>query len=208
MTPTVRNTLILLLLAVIGFVVYVLIKKAPPPMACTMEAKLCSDGSYVGRQGPMCEFAACPGEGWKTYTDNEGGISFDYPETLGTTYIHTVDWPPKVSLNPGPFTCTEAGSETSRAGETKSQTIHGRTYCVTKITEGAAGSTYTQYAYAFADPDIGGDQYPILTFSLRFVQCGNYDDPEKTACENERAAFDINSTIDRIAQSLVVITGK
>ncbi|MDP3763729.1 MAG: GerMN domain-containing protein, partial [bacterium] len=28
--------------------------------ACTMEAKLCPDGSYVGRTGPKCEFAACP----------------------------------------------------------------------------------------------------------------------------------------------------
>lgn len=29
---------------------------------CTMDAKLCPDGSYVGRSGPACEFAACPGE--------------------------------------------------------------------------------------------------------------------------------------------------
>lgn len=31
-------------------------------VACTMDAKVCPDGSYVGRQGPNCEFAACPGE--------------------------------------------------------------------------------------------------------------------------------------------------
>lgn len=31
-------------------------------VACTMEAKLCPDGSSVGRQGPKCEFAPCPGE--------------------------------------------------------------------------------------------------------------------------------------------------
>lgn len=28
---------------------------------CTMDAKMCPDGSYVGRVGPNCEFAACPG---------------------------------------------------------------------------------------------------------------------------------------------------
>lgn len=33
----------------------------PPEKACTMEAKLCLDGSYVGRSGPNCEFAKCPG---------------------------------------------------------------------------------------------------------------------------------------------------
>lgn len=30
------------------------------PVACTMEAMLCPDGSYVGRTGPKCEFEACP----------------------------------------------------------------------------------------------------------------------------------------------------
>jgi putative hemolysin len=29
-------------------------------IACTEEAKLCPDGSAVGRVGPNCEFAACP----------------------------------------------------------------------------------------------------------------------------------------------------
>jgi hypothetical protein len=28
--------------------------------ACTEEAKLCSDGTAVGRTGPNCEFAECP----------------------------------------------------------------------------------------------------------------------------------------------------
>ncbi len=29
-------------------------------VACTLEAKLCPDGSYVGRSGPRCEFTRCP----------------------------------------------------------------------------------------------------------------------------------------------------
>jgi hypothetical protein len=28
---------------------------------CTQDAKLCPDGSYVGRQAPACEFSPCPG---------------------------------------------------------------------------------------------------------------------------------------------------
>lgn len=31
-------------------------------VACTMEAKICPDGSAVGRTGPNCEFTPCPGE--------------------------------------------------------------------------------------------------------------------------------------------------
>lgn len=30
------------------------------PVACTMDAKVCPDGSAVGRVGPDCEFAPCP----------------------------------------------------------------------------------------------------------------------------------------------------
>lgn len=30
------------------------------PVFCTQEAKQCSDGSYVGRTGPNCQFADCP----------------------------------------------------------------------------------------------------------------------------------------------------
>jgi len=31
-----------------------------PPKACTEEARLCPDGTAVGRVGPNCEFAPCP----------------------------------------------------------------------------------------------------------------------------------------------------
>lgn len=48
---------------------------SPPQRACTMEAKLCSDGTAVGRSGPNCEFAACP-----TPTQPQG--DFDKPITI------------------------------------------------------------------------------------------------------------------------------
>ncbi|MFA5929995.1 MAG: Kazal-type serine protease inhibitor family protein [Candidatus Micrarchaeia archaeon] len=36
------------------------------PRACTADAKICPDGSAVGRAGPNCEFAACPSGGNNT----------------------------------------------------------------------------------------------------------------------------------------------
>ena len=33
----------------------------PSQVMCTADAKQCPDGSYVGRTGPNCEFAPCPG---------------------------------------------------------------------------------------------------------------------------------------------------
>ena len=173
---------------------------------CTMEVNHCSDGSTVGRIGPDCEFASCPepvdnNPGWKTFSDAGQRIDFQYPDQpVTTTYIHAVDWPPQVAVADGPFICTEGGSEIAQAGHTQQQTINGHAYCMTKESEGAAGSVYTQYAYAFPK----NDKVVIMTFSLRSVQCANYDDPQKTECETERQAFEIGGTIDRMAQSAVL----
>lgn len=35
-------------------------QEIPSGVVCTMDAKICPDGSAVGRTGPNCEFAACP----------------------------------------------------------------------------------------------------------------------------------------------------
>ena len=59
-------------------------------VACTMEAKLCPDGSYVGRQGPRCEFKACPGlnidiSSWKKVTHEGYGFGLSYPKNYKYT---------------------------------------------------------------------------------------------------------------------------
>jgi len=208
-----NNTLLIifliLLLGGVTYLIWTKYFKQPEPVFCTQEARLCPDGSYVGRTGSNCEFAACPElnySGWKTYTDTTTGISFQYPETLSTTYIHAFDWPPKIAVLNQPFVCTEGGSEIMTAGQTLKQVINGRNYCVTKESEGAAGSIYIQYAYA-TSADLNnlpqeGNSTIILTFSTRMVQCGNYDDPQKTTCETERASFNIDPIIDQIVKSL------
>lgn len=57
-----KNIILALVLIILIFVIGVLIlaKNSQKPVACTMEAKLCPDGSAVGRTGPKCEFAPCP----------------------------------------------------------------------------------------------------------------------------------------------------
>ncbi|PIR78902.1 MAG: hypothetical protein COU26_04065 [Candidatus Levybacteria bacterium CG10_big_fil_rev_8_21_14_0_10_36_30] len=39
---------------------YIFNQQVPKQIACTMEAKVCPDGTSVGRSGPKCEFTPCP----------------------------------------------------------------------------------------------------------------------------------------------------
>jgi len=51
---------IIALLVAGGVGSYTYIKNKTTPVACTMDAKLCPDGSVVGRIPPNCEFTECP----------------------------------------------------------------------------------------------------------------------------------------------------
>ena len=84
---------LIILVAPIVIGAYWLGKQAttPQPVACTMDAKECPDGSYVSRIPPFCEFAKCPinqvlltqtideTANWKTYTNQDSSYSFKYP---------------------------------------------------------------------------------------------------------------------------------
>ena len=198
----------------LGGVVYVVWPEADSvdvPAICGKDTKQCPDGSLVRRAGLGCSFHKCPAvvpvvapvatstyEGWIRINDVKSGLTFRYPEKLATTYITTVDWPPTLKVVDKPFACKENGSEITGAGQTVLLQIGDRAYCRNTKMEGAAGSSYSTYAYAFSY----SGQTATLTFTLRAVQCANYDDPQKTACESERTSFDPDSIADRMAQSL------
>jgi len=174
-------------------------------IACTLEAKICSDGSAVGRSGPNCEFGACPPveinntpEGWVTFTDRSLNLSFNYPVKLMTEYTSSVNWPPKISVSTGSFTCPETAPTNSLPARVSRRLVDNRVYCLEAMSEGAAGSVYTDYIYT-TEKD---SKLITITFTLRAVQCANYDDPQKTACENERQSFDLDSVIDRIVRTI------
>ncbi|MDP3772506.1 MAG: hypothetical protein Q8Q94_04020 [bacterium] len=70
---------------------------SPQGVVCTQDAKQCPDGSYVSREGPICEFMTCPGEkqppqsiipaDWKTYRNEKYGFEVRYPKELLTKEI-------------------------------------------------------------------------------------------------------------------------
>lgn len=54
--------LVFIIFVGIGVFFWMEMLKVTAPIACTMEAKICPDGSSVGRSGPNCDFAACPSQ--------------------------------------------------------------------------------------------------------------------------------------------------
>ena len=140
-------------------------------------------------------------EGWKNQANTAQKVEFMYPEDLGKKYIFAVNWPPMVLVSTNEFSCTETGSETSEIGEIVLIKVKGNSYCVTKVREGAAGSTYTQYAY---EREID-EKNVTLSFTLRTPQCGNYNEPEKITCETEQNSFKLDNLVNQIFGTLKFI---
>lgn len=58
-----KNLVILIIIAVLATIMYFVSGRFQiqnQPIPCTLEAKICPNGSAVGRSGPNCEFAPCP----------------------------------------------------------------------------------------------------------------------------------------------------
>lgn len=55
-----KNLFIFFIVIISILSVFFLKQRNSSTNVCTMEAKLCEDGSSVGRQGPDCKFAECP----------------------------------------------------------------------------------------------------------------------------------------------------
>ncbi len=117
---------------------------------------------------------------------------------LDTKYISGQGWPPKITTSAGSFTCKEGGSEIEPGGITSKKVINGRVYCVTTQSEGAAGSIYTTYKYVTTN----NGRLTTAEFTLRYPQCLNYSDPQKTECLTERQNFDLDGLVDRIVMSV------
>lgn len=72
-------------------------------VACTMDAKICPDGSAVGRTGPNCEFAACPASKEVVCTEqmkNAQACTMEYAPVCGLVAVQCITTP----CNPVPET--------------------------------------------------------------------------------------------------------
>ncbi|HYD93259.1 MAG TPA: hypothetical protein VEB18_02270 [Candidatus Paceibacterota bacterium] len=122
-----------------------------------------------------------PYVGWNTETTPEG-VTFRYPNANFGPYVSAVEWPPILTIGEE-YAC--GGVENVR---------DGITYCRTMSAEGAAGSTYRTYEY-------GVGIYRI-TFTLRYPQCENYDEPRRTECIAAQSSVEEDALAVKILSSV------
>jgi hypothetical protein len=194
------NTLLLIVaLAAIPAAAYFVYTNAQRgAIACTQDAKLCPDGSYVGRGGPTCEFPACPTvehrPDWVATSTPD--IAFEYPRAVGQKgYLDASEWPPTISLSSGTLAC-EGSTAPDMTRTLKS--LGGYDYCIEMRDDAAAGSRYTAYTYTVAR-DAG---VLSIHFTIRRVQCLNYDEPRQNECMRVQSEFDPDVLADTIASTV------
>ncbi len=86
----------------------------PPQQACTQEAKLCPDGSSVGRTGPNCEFAPCPAG---NTTPGLVGNDSDSHGCIGSAGYSWCEQKQKC-IRPWEENCTDSGIISAPSGNT------------------------------------------------------------------------------------------
>ena len=203
MKKTLIVIIVVLVVLIVGMATWFKFYSQPvqAPVACTMDAKICPDGSSVGRIAPDCQFAACPVitgiEGWKTFADPKQNLQFMYPAKLGTSYIVNQEWPPAVSVSSTGFSCAVKSNVNGQA--TVVQKVIGQNnYCISSTSEGAAGTIYVTYDYATTK----NGKLVDLKFTLGYPQCLNYDDPNQTSCLNEQKALDLDGVVNKMVATL------
>lgn len=138
---------------------------------------------------------------WKTFSDNKQGVVFSYPENLSTVYVHPQNWPPMVHVSQGKFSCAEGKIVIGELPGTIAQKkVNGREYCIESVSEGAAGTVFTNYSYTFQK----NGELVKLTFSLGYPRCANYELTQRNNCEKERGIFNLDNLIDDITQTLTL----
>jgi len=136
---------------------------------------------------------------------------YDILVDLNTEYIGSQDWkveiineeekyPPKFKITEGQIDCKKTSSESGLLTRTVKRKIDGRIYCIESSSEGAAGTIYTQYVYS----TIKSGSLIMVSCVIRYPQCINYSEPQRTECANERERFDLDKIIGYIVKNLSI----
>ncbi len=124
--------------------------------------------------------------------DNQPIFSQAVPD-WGTNYMSLSDWRLEAIDSLAPLDCQVSDQSSSQNERAALREINGTEYCIKAISEGAAGSVYTAYTYTAS----ARQKMISLSFVARYPNCSNYDEPRRSACDNERKSFSLDQAVDQ-----------
>lgn len=144
-----------------------------------------------------------------TYTNSSGNVltatslitvTNSYIPTISTTlptpYISEQEnWPPVIQNSGVAYSCTPT-SGTLDMPQNVQRVIGNRTYCITTIVDGTAGSIYNTFTYTTASSNGSGTK--TANFILRYENCGVYDEPQHSQCRNAQSNFNLDAIVDSL----------
>ncbi len=162
---TYLSVLILALLAIAGGIYFYLSHTHTGEVACTTEAMLCPDGSAVGRTGPNCSFAPCPG----VSTEYKNGTYII--DGRSTTLINGVSRAPAAPGSASQVTTTYFGNEAT--GDLNGDGVPDVAFLLTQ-NSGGSGTFYyvvvalkTPQGYQGTNAILLGDRIAPQTTEIR-----------------------------------------
>lgn len=173
-------------------------------VACTQEAKLCPDGSFVGRTGPNCTFADCP------TTNTNVGVNTNTSANTNTTVEPLADWKTYTNTTYGfsfryPSEFKVAGAQTSQRVNFTNDTmgsisiyVDNKQYSADDLTSGrnefgdiaqVSVGTKSGYTYSYADAGCGITYYRLpltgTTLIISFTSCEKNIEPMSKFLESQ-----------------------
>lgn len=135
-------------------------------------------------------------------TSDQGSLAQDFGAPvlvsgINAEYISAVNWPPQVASSSIEFSCEVTPEEGSGAKRVSRKILEDREYCVTAMSEGAAGSVYTDYNYT---TKVAGELLSF-NFTLRYPSCLNYDNPAQSVCQKERESFNLDAVVSEFVKN-------
>lgn len=153
--------------------------KVSPIVVCTDDARLCPDGSFVGRRGPTCEFSPCPTTNGSTNrtvntTTNVHALNNVNANTNATTSLHVTFINTKTHLPIRNSLATLYSDNGVRCVQapcpTNGKTWTGKTNQIGQLTIPAAdvnaSMTFYLTSYQAAELHTSGKQQPDGSWTL------------------------------------------
>jgi len=194
--------MVIIFIAIIGIAGYFVYQKSlgtaeNEPVACTMDAKICPDGTSVGRVAPDCEFAPCPEDAkanWQVYKNEQYGVEIKYPQNFWAAqnlqitqkdcnYDFSTDECPNAK-NIIKSELEADGLDLANVSVTGTKKIYGSNlFCLYGYSEGAAGTYYSNEYYVLSS----NKKCTIIKIVTPYPNCQNYLPLEPGNTEQEKS---------------------